>query len=458
MAIKAPELNIDERLDHLQALMQRQTQALADLELEQDDLRSSLNQLMIQKQSNPKHGLIKGNVAVSTNPGDPAVINNQAQVEVEVKGLGLKSQILTCNVALPWLIPQGGIQFLPRQGQAVYLGFLDGLIHEERAPVIVGFQANEEERVPFEPFKQPESEGQPKSSVPLEWGAPGDDWPIEESQNQFKNVIASASNYKDPDGNGFKHKHSQAILCDEEEKASIALGSEGDLNIRADQDMHSLVGGKLHDIVQGETKLETRLGRTSTITGGDTLKVKKPQETQDSNEPEPEEGHGDLIVKVDGDEKHTVSGNYKLEIKGKYKMECLESWMERNHLETDFDYHWGAREEYFAAFHAVASFAPEFKLFLDAGLALKISGFIELIFGESTSVFLGLFNTWYLGVCETRSVKDSKQLLADFTKSLVGVQDAVSVEKRREALMHELHLHMDDGVLKSRNGLKIIPV
>jgi hypothetical protein len=450
-----PHDPIAEKVRILEEKMSQQSLKISRLKEQNSWLTSRVQALEHYRDENPIVGLIKGRVQAGSEDtvGEPAVLDNQGNVKVEVEGLDVDGEATKTEVAVPWLAKDSGIQFLPRQGQAVYVGY----VHDDTqlTPVIVGYNANQNDSLPHPPFSSGKDQ-KDKKEVPLEWGDASDDWKIEKdssgedtkSKNKYKSTISSTSRQQ----TGSKAKKSEIIFTDEPGLESLSLGSQGKLNLRAVGDHNQLVSGDSSMIVDGVTKREGRKGREATYIGYDRLTVKKADDASGQNDSgDPEDKKGNRTVTVDGDEKHNVKGNYTLEIEGKYKMSQVESWAEKHYYKPNFDFHWGP----------TATFAEELSFSQHSGIKVSLntdfevginplSGYFKYNFPFGVTLNLGYFKSFDL-IQEVKKLLGKKMTLADMDEKLTEMGETLANMNERMVELRNGAAQVEENAVQVRN-------
>lgn len=185
------------------------------------------------------------------------------------------------RVSQPWAGKWGGTWFLPRIGDEVLVGFLDG---DQDKPVVLGSLHNDE--------------------APTHYGLPG--------ANTRSGITTRSSK------GGSKDNANLLRMEDKKGSEEILIHAERDMNVEVERQLKTTVGGdELRDVV-GDHADQGTGHRTTTIKGNETLTVKEGNRATTikmGNESlEVSQGNREATVKM-GNDKLTVSmGNLTIEV------------------------------------------------------------------------------------------------------------------------------------------------
>ena len=273
---------VEERITALEALIQEQEVRLQRYE-------SFFSSLMAFMGDAPIGGLRYATVVISNGAkkGDPAVVDAAGRVKVKVDWMPGGGELLA-RVAPSWLAPGGGVQFLPRQGMKVWLGFEDG---QAEAPIIMGHLPDADDPFPYNPATTTEA-----GTLAATKDKNGDAY-NPATPNKNKQVIAARSGGSSP-------KSSEIALVSESGKEALTLATGGEMRSYTAGDHYQTVGGALTTDVGGDENHHARGSVTRKVDGTLTDKVGSSKYS--------------LTVDSEGNYTETIPGTFKQDVSNKY--------------------------------------------------------------------------------------------------------------------------------------------
>ena len=262
-----------------------------------EEYRSLFRRLDVFSSLGRMPGLQLAEVSGEGAAGEPAAIDAEGRVKVKVEWSSGGENTLAARVVLPWLMAGGGMEFLPRVGQRVWLSFDGGTVEY---PLVVGYLPSKDNALPYAQqqsagagtlAKTKDKEGHVHNPA---------------TNNKYKSVIRSGSP-------GQSSKFSELAFVDEPEEEGLSLATEGEMRIYSagehfhtvDEDSTEYIGGKRHEVV-GEDKEEHVKGEYNLVVDKDFVtKV----------------GNGKYERKVEvgsGDVNETIAGKFEQDVKGSY--------------------------------------------------------------------------------------------------------------------------------------------
>ena len=278
----------DKLLSHIEQQERTLAQAekhLAWLEEKNRALKTKRDELLGSLGGARAKGLQVGVISGDGAEGDSATVDAQGRAPVTVFWDGGSHELLARTSTL-FNLPGGGSSFLPRKGQAVYLGFENG---DPSLPVIVGYHPNQNNPLVYDP-----ASSSPQAVLAKTVDASGN--PVEPpTTNRYKSVIRSSSQ-------GADAKASEIAMVDHPGQEELSLTSQGEMRLHTKGDHYLTVNGETVANHAGDKTQYTK-GDYVHQTDGDYHRTVK----------------GDSKSTVSGGHKETVaSGNYKVEVPGEF--------------------------------------------------------------------------------------------------------------------------------------------
>ena len=259
------------------------------LEQEQKALRDSLAQMESGLRRARVAGLQMGTVDAGGRDGEPAAQDDQGRVPVKMDWDG-RQHTLLARVAAPWNHQGGGVCFIPRNGEAVYLAFENG---RPELPVIMGYHPLTGNTLTYNPVA-----GSDQSVQAATADASGNAY-NPPTGNQYKSVISTKSQ-------GADGKSSEIAFGDHPGKESLTTSTQGEMRHFSQGDHHLNVGGN---------SVSTHMGDLNRRVMADSKKtVAKDMERKVGN---------DLHSQITGDKNETVQGNYHFEVPGQFSQQAI---------------------------------------------------------------------------------------------------------------------------------------
>ena len=259
------------------------------LEQEQETLRDSLAQIESGFRHARVAGLQMGTVDAGGRDGEPAAQDDQGRVPVKVDWDG-RQHTLMARVAAPWNHQGGGVSFIPRNGEAVYLGFENG---RPELPVIMGYHPVSGNSLAYNPVA-----GSYQSVLAATADASGNAY-NPPTGNQYKSVISTKSQ-------GADGKSSEIAFGDHPGKESLTTSTQGEMRHFSQGDHHLNVGGNSVSTHMGDLNRRVMADSKKTVAKDMERKVGQDLESQ-----------------ITGDKNETVQGNYHFEVPGQFKQQAI---------------------------------------------------------------------------------------------------------------------------------------
>ena len=407
------EAGLAERVRRLEAMVSQQADLISILEDENHQLACRVNSMEAHRHRSPVVGLHKGIVQGIGGDGEPAALDNAGNVKVHVPGVDEDGGATLTEVAVPWLSQGGGLQYLPRKGQSVYLGYLGG---NPNHPVILGYDTNQDNILPKPGYS---SDGKVKNQVPLSWEGEDQELFQEKVKNLLGSVIGSASI-------GDESKQSQIVFNDHPGRESLSVGTQGNLHLRA-QGNHTTVA-------DGVSKLRFNSGQDSEYKGYNWVKVRNQSdsyvhiETDEEKKAYEDKEGGNYALTVEGDETHIVDGDWKTIVSGKYlfhkpeyMMTKMDKLIENTFLEMEISKHWGMKGSFFADAVATVSAGFNVKAYLDLMFSLKLTGYLNFTLGLGADIKVGAFKTYWIGINSSKNLLEKKTAMAKLKEEVASL-------------------------------------
>lgn len=273
---------------HVARLEKRREQIsreLAALQTGNRDLAARAAALESWRERGPIGGWQVATVAGQGPQGDPAALDAQGRVPVNVEWDG-RQQELKARVALAWDHQHGGAVFHPRKGQAVYICFENGL---PELPVIVGHCANPKDQHPYDP-----AEPGPRASLAATVDKDGQPH-NPPSLNKYKTTIRSSTK-----GSG---KASEIVMVDQPGAEELSCTSQGELRQHSRGGWYQRTEGDAIEQINGDAS-RTVLGNASKTVQGNYQRTVS----------------GDFHSHLAGNKHQVITGDYLLEVKDQLSM------------------------------------------------------------------------------------------------------------------------------------------
>ena len=273
------------RIARQEEQLARAEQSLAQLEEENRRLRSKRRALLRRAGRGKINGLQVGVVSGDGAEGESAAVDAQGRAPVKVFWDGGSHELMARTSTL-FNLPGGGSSFLPRKGQAVYLGFENG---DPSLPVIMGYFPNQNNPLVYDP-----AASAPQAVLAKTVDASGE--PVEPPTiNRYKSVIRSSSQ-------GSEAKANEIALVDHPGQEEMSFTSQGEMRQHSQGDHYLTVNGETVANHAGDKYQYTKGGYTHKTDQNYTRSVK---------------GHHTSTVA--GNHKESVaSGNYKVSVPGEF--------------------------------------------------------------------------------------------------------------------------------------------
>ena len=274
-----------ERIEKQEQELDRAEKLLAGLEEENRVLKAKRGELLGRLGGARAKGLQVGIISGDGAEGDSAAVDAQGRAPVTVFWDGGSHELMARTSTL-FNLPGGGSSFLPRKGQAVYLGFENG---DPSLPVIVGYYPNQNNPLVYDP-----ASSSPQAVLAKTVDASGN--PVEPpTTNRYKSVIRSSSQ-------GADAKASEIAMVDHPGQEELSLTSQGEMRFHTQGDHYLTVNGETVANHTGDKTQYTK-GDYTHQTDGDYHRTVK----------------GDSKSTVSGDHQENVdSGNYKVAVPGEF--------------------------------------------------------------------------------------------------------------------------------------------
>jgi hypothetical protein len=239
---------------------------LEELARENERLRGRLQILERWRDAGPMRGVQVAEI-VGGAAGEPAVLDKYGRAPIKMNWDPSQSEPVKLNAktAGSWLAAQGGgMQFLPRAGQRVFVTFEHG---DPERPVIVGYVGCQENPLPYPSDKTKAGTLAATQAVKVDSDvvtAGADYNPATEAVN--KSVIRTVTTGATVGG-----VISEIAFVDEKDKEALTLGTQGEYreyakgdhyfrtkgksDVIIEGDYNRYVGGKLHSNVAGPSKI-----------------------------------------------------------------------------------------------------------------------------------------------------------------------------------------------------------
>ena len=283
---------LQELLEQSRALDRDLAQCLEQgrrLEREQVDLRNSLAGIESGLRRDRVAGLQMAKVDAGGKDGDPAAQDDQGRVPVKLDWDGRRHTLLA-RTAAPWNHQGGGVSFIPRNGETVYLAFENG---QPELPVIVGYHPLAGDSLTYNPVAASD-----QAVLAATADASGNPY-NPPTGNQYKSVISSKSQ-------GSAGKSSEISFGDHPGKESLTVSTQGEMRHFSQGDHHLNVGGDSISRHMGDLNRRVMADSKKAVSRDMERKVGR-----------------DMHSLITGDKNETVQGDYHFEVPGHYKQQAI---------------------------------------------------------------------------------------------------------------------------------------